>query len=97
MAKITTLEIKSGGLVNQFATEGDNFVYQTKQDVRPIIEHCQVLSEQTPGKEMRHVAEIPMVVYQKAMREGWINDKAKMKRWLNDPDNKAFRTWQGKI
>ena len=97
MTKITTLEIKSGGLVNQFATEGDNFVYQTKQDVRPIIEHCKVLSKQTPGKEMRHVAEISMVVYQKALREGWVNDKAKMKRWLNDPDNKAFRTWQGKI
>ena len=97
MAKVTTLEIKSSGLVNQFATEGDNFVYHTKQDVNPIIEHCKVLSELKPGKEMRHVAEIPMVVYQRAMREGWINDKAKLKRWLNDPDNKAFRTWQGKI
>ena len=97
MAKVTTLEIKSGGLVNQFATEDDKFVYHTKQDVRPIIEHCKVLSEQTPGKEMRHVAEIPMVIYQQAMREGWIKDKAKFKRWLNDPENRFFRTTGGKV
>ena len=97
MAKVTTLEIKSGGLVNQFATEDDKFVYHTKQDVKPIIEHCKVLSEQTPGKEMRHVAEIPMVIYQQAMREGWIKDKAKFKRWLNDPDNRAFRTRVSRI
>ena len=46
---------------------------------------------------MRHVAEIPMVIYQKMVREGSINDKKALKKWLNDPDNKMFRTWKGKV
>jgi hypothetical protein len=46
---------------------------------------------------MRHIAEVPMVIWQKALREGWSKDRAKWKQWLNDPDNKVFRTWQGKV
>lgn len=97
MNKKTTVEIKAGGYVNEFATQDDKFIYHTKQDVQPVIEHVKVLSEQTPGKDFRHVAEIPMVIYQKALREGWAEDKKKFKQWLNDPDNKMFRTWKGRI
>jgi hypothetical protein len=46
---------------------------------------------------MRHIAEVPMVIWQKALREGWSQDRAKWKEWLNNPDNKVFRTWQGKV
>ena len=46
---------------------------------------------------MRHIAEVPMVVYQKAVREGWDRDRAAWKKWLNNPDNNVFRTWQGKV
>ena len=46
---------------------------------------------------MRHVAEIPMVIYQKMVREGSIHDKNALKKWLNNPDNKMFRTWKGKV
>jgi hypothetical protein len=38
-----------------------------------------------------------MVIYQKALREGWHNDQKAWKRWLNDSDNKVFRTWEGKV
>jgi hypothetical protein len=44
-----------------------------------------------------YVAEIPMVIYQKAVREGWAEDKKKFKEWLNDPDNKMFRSWKGRV
>jgi hypothetical protein len=55
------------------------------------------LSEYKPGKEFRHVAEIPMVIYQQMIRDGSINDKKALKKWLNDPDNRPFRTWKGRI
>ncbi len=83
--------------VNEFVTQDDKFIYHTHQDVQPVIEHAKVLGEQTPGKELRHVAEIPMVIYQKAVREGWAEDKKKFKEWLNDPDNKMFRSWKGRV
>lgn len=97
MNKKTTVEIKAGGYVNEFATQDDKFIYHTHQDVQPVIEHAKVLGEQTPGKDFRHVAEIPMVIYQKAVREGWAEDKKKFKQWLNDPDNKMFRSWKGRV
>jgi hypothetical protein len=38
-----------------------------------------------------------MVVYQRAVREGWAQDSAQWKKWLNHSDNKPFRTWKGKV
>jgi hypothetical protein len=96
MAKRTLIDSKTGS-TSEFITEDDKIIYHTKQDIQPVIEHCKALSENKPGKDFRHVAEVPMVIYQKAMREGWVKDKAKWKKWLNDPDNKVFRTWQGKV
>ena len=96
MTKRTLIDSKTGS-TSEFITEDDKIIYHTKQDIQPVIEHCKTLAENKPGKDFRHVAEVPMVIYQKAMREGWVKDKAKWKKWLNDPDNKVFRTWQGKV
>jgi hypothetical protein len=38
-----------------------------------------------------------MVIYQQMVRDGSINDKKALKKWLNDPDNRPFRTWKGRI
>jgi hypothetical protein len=44
---------------------------------------------------MKLVARAPMMVYEQAEREGWTDkDWAK---WLNDPDNAAFRCWPGRV
>ena len=96
MARRTVIDTRTN-FVSEFATEDDKFVYHTKQNVAQILKHVKDLQEFKPGKELRHVAEVPMVIYQKAIREGWANDKAKWKKWLNDPNNKLFRTWQGKV
>jgi hypothetical protein len=32
-----------------------------------------------------------------AQREGWADDMVKWKAFLNDPDNKAFRIWPGRL
>ena len=79
------------------ASRPGDLIIETKQDLEPIIERAKELSEQTPGKEWRHVACIPNWFIDKAAKEGWVNDKVRWHRWLNDPDNKAFRTWPGRI
>ena len=102
MAKKETISEYKKNFKSKIVTQDldDDGVYHihTKQNVQPVIDNVKMLSEATtPGKDLRHVAEIPMVVVQKAMREGWFNDKAKMKAWLNNPDNKIFRVWEGKV
>ncbi len=75
----------------------DKVTIEDLQDVEPVIEAAKRLSEQTPGEDFRHVAFIPDYVLRKSMREGWFNDNEAWRRWANDPDNKAFRTWPGRI
>jgi hypothetical protein len=70
---------------------------ETQQDVSPIIKAAKAMSEQTPGKDMRHAAFIPKTVLDQAFIEGWFHDKAAWKRWANDPANEAFRTWKGRL
>jgi|TARA_X000000950_G_C13910428_1_gene658776 hypothetical protein len=96
MARRTLIDYKKN-YSHEFATEDDKIVYHTKQNVQPVIEHCKHLADNKPGKDLRHVAEVPLVVYQRACREGWANDMSQWKKWLNNPDNKVFRTWNGRV
>lgn len=75
----------------------DDLLIKTFQDCEPIIERAKMLSEMTPGKEFRHAAIIPQQVLDQAYREGWFQDKERWKKWANSPDNKAFRTWPGRL
>lgn len=70
---------------------------ETRQDVEPIIEAAKILSEMTPGREMRHAAFIPKTVLDQAFNEGWFNDPKAWKKWANDPANACFRTWPGRL
>jgi hypothetical protein len=31
------------------------------------------------------------------MLEGWFHDKKAWKRWANDPNNRDFRVWKGRL
>jgi hypothetical protein len=99
MSTKRTIIDRHSGIKSEFITEDDKSIYHTEQNVQPVIDHVKKLNDNIdkPGKDLRHVAEVPMVVYQKAMREGWHNDPKEWKKWLNNPDNKLFRTWQGKV
>jgi len=97
MAKRTAIHQKTG-FTKELTTEGDKDIYHTTQELNPVIEHCKNIAEYVkPGKDLRHVAEVPLVVYQRACREGWANDMSEWRKWLNKSDNKVFRTWQGKL
>jgi len=97
MSKKISVVAHREGYNSNFITEDDVVAVQTTQDVSKVIKHAQFLGEQKAGKDFRHVAEIPMVIYEKATLEGWVNDEAKWKEWLNDRDNQVFRSWKGKV
>jgi len=69
----------------------------TEQDVDPVITYAREMSDQTFSDDMKPVAEIPMVIVEKMMQDGSWGDAAAMKKWLNDPANRVFRIWQGKV
>ena len=93
----STLIANNSGLVSQFITEDDAGYLKTTQDVSKTIEYTKHLAEQNPSKDFRHVAEVPFVIWEKAVQEGWHKDRAQWKKWLNDPNNKMFRSWPGKV
>jgi hypothetical protein len=38
-----------------------------------------------------------VVIWEDLVRKGIANDTKKLKAWLNDPDNRAFRTRLGRV
>jgi hypothetical protein len=83
----------------------DRLIVKGTQDIEPILRWTHELrSLGQRGNETKlhkHVAEIPLVVAEQWLKEGLnIFDKnceKDLKRKLNDPDNKFFRVWQGRI
>lgn len=75
----------------------DTLIVQEIENVEPALAEARRRREERPGNELRHVAVIPEHVLNRAFREGWFNDPAAWRAWANDPDNRAFRTWQGRV
>lgn len=77
----------------------DDTIFETTQDAAPIIEDNQVWRNhitQDRKANYRRVASIPLNVYYSLPLEIRQDGKA-LRRWLNDPDNAAFKTWHGTV
>ena len=61
------------------------------------IENNKIVREQHPrrGTNKLLARAVPMTVYERSIVENWDDDD--WKRWLNDPDNAAFRIWPGRV
>lgn len=79
---------------------------RTEQDVSDIVELNKVHQRQfTSGKDKwgdgydhkTKVASIPLSIWMELRKKGITADPVAMKRWLNDPDNFAFRTRPGTV
>jgi hypothetical protein len=46
---------------------------------------------------MHKVASIPMTLFYDLKKQGIIDDPARLKAWLNNPDNRFFRTRPGRV
>lgn len=93
MAKSAPLSIDAGKRVKViYHEEGDKTFVETRQDVEPIIEAAKILAEVPPDPKdgWRFICSIPDVVWNRAVAEGWIHDKARWRKWASDPDNRAF-------
>ena len=85
------------GIIDRMDGEGN---ISREQDVTAIVEinHAEQLEDRFRGFRrapvFRRVASIPVAAIDIAKAQGidLLNDPAAMKRFLNDPDNRAFRT-----
>ena len=77
----------------------DKLIINTVQEVEPVIEQNRRDFNDAPARhgEFTRVASIPLVVVHMLMRKGIWGDRVAMKRWLNDPENKYFRTRPGTV
>ena len=69
----------------------------TEQDLTQAIENNKILRELHPRRSTNKLLArgVPISVAEKAMLEHW--DEQDWARWLDDPDNAAFRVWQGRV
>ena len=70
---------------------------ETREDCTALVEHAKAMRDEPVGKDMKLAAYIPEYVMDQAFKEGWANDMKAWKKWLNDPDNAAFRVWPGRM
>lgn len=77
----------------------DEMILRKEQDVASILELNKADFNDAPlgWGEGRRVASIPMTIYWDLKKRGIADDQQALRRWLNDPENRFFRTRPGKI
>jgi len=75
---------------------------QNVQDVEPIAEAAKATFNTTDerarwGEGMVHVARIPNVIFWELEKKGITKDAKAFTRWLNERDNRVFRTRPGRV
>lgn len=89
-----------GGTVRKTLVTDPSDPYRFAQRIEQVyperfFDQNRELGETQKG-DMKLIARgVPVAVYEQSVREGWSDtDWAK---WLNDPDNAAFRVWKGTV
>ena len=80
--------------------ETGGFTIETVQDVTNLVEINQFLQNENTGRftDLTHVASIPNVILMELSKQGIVSptgrilDDKKYRAWLNDRDNRCFRT-----
>lgn len=99
------------GMRERVYFDADRIVTETVQDFRPTAERNKFEYNHYDGtskskawrKDMVHVARVPLVVLEELVKQGIltrgykIRDDARFDNWLNDPDNRMFRTLPGRV
>lgn len=78
----------------------DGFTIHTQQDVTALVEGNKYLHNEDTGTkfgELTRVASIPMSIYVELKKQGIIDDQKRFRKWLNDPENRFFRTRGGRV
>ena len=84
-----------------YDADKDEAKIETVFEVGDIIEANKAQFNSTDERakwgEWSRVASIPMALFYRLKQQGIIDDQAAMKRWINDPDNRLFRTRPGRV
>lgn len=87
-----------------YDADTDTFTIENQQDVTDLVGDNKtaynLFDERANWKgDLHKVASIPLTVMYDLKRKGmWFDqDPAAFRRWLNDPDNRFFRTRPGRI
>ena len=76
-------------------------VIHTEQDVTAIVEHNKNqyndIDSRAPYGDLAKIADIPMTILFDLQKKGIWGNQKRMRKWLNDPDNRDFRTRPGKV
>jgi hypothetical protein len=80
----------------------DEAIIETVMDASSVVDDNKALFNQFDERsnwkgDMHHVAQIPMALYYDLKSKGITDDPARMKAWLNDPENRYFRTRPGTV
>lgn len=78
----------------------DGFTMHTQQDVTGLLDINKYLSNEDSGErygDMTRVASIPLIIFAQLKRDGVIDNPKRFKAWLNDPENRYFRTRGGRV
>src|SRR5438105_4387794 len=69
----------------------------TEQDLTQAIENNKIMRELHPTRSVNKLVArgVPINVYERSVLEDW--DEQDWAKWLDDPDNAAFRIWQGRV
>ena len=80
-------------------TDKGEYVIETQQDVTAVAEANKRQYNDSPDRyrDVNKVASIPLNVYYDLKRRGIADDPKKFKQWLNDRDNRVFRTRAGTL
>ena len=75
----------------------DTLHIYTEADMTQTLENNAVMRELHPryGTNKLLARGVPITVAERAMREDWGDDD--WAKWLDDPDNKFFRIWPGRV
>lgn len=85
--------------------DGKEWAIETRQDLSGLVEVAKsVANDRTGGwGELTHIAWLPPVIQMRLMQKGILGkggqilDDVAYRKWLNDPDNRAFRTKLGRV
>jgi len=75
----------------------DRLVVHTEVDLTQAIENNKIVRELHPRKGTHKLLArgVPMTVYERSIVENW--DDSDWAKWLNSPENAAFRIWPGRV
>ena len=92
----------SDGIQTTFHEEDDKLIVKNSYDAQSLIDRNTAIRNDNLGKgqNMRLAASIPLHMLfelQSIWKAQGLDEKVELKKWLNDPDNRAFRTSNDRI